>query len=62
MWLSRLFCLSAVAKKSKLETAEPPSIPGFGEVIAFELKSMPAAELDREKAVELGNPKGAAGF
>ena len=46
IWLSRPFGLAAAAEKSKPKTAEPPSISGFGEVVAFELKSMPAAELN----------------
>ena len=62
IWLSWSFCFSAAAWKSKPETAELLNIPGFVEVVAFGLKSMPAAELDPEKGVELGSPKDVAGF
>ena len=62
IWLSWPFCFSAAAWKSKPETAELLSIPGFVEVVALELKSVPAAELDPERGVELGSPKDVAGF
>ena len=62
IWFSWSFCFSAAAWKSKAETAELLNIPGFVEVVAFELKSMPAAELDPERGVELGTSKDVAGF
>lgn len=62
IWLSWFFCFSAAAWKSKPETAELLNIPGFVEVVAFELKSMPANELDAERGVELGSPNDVAGF